>query len=316
METVRKFERLKLLSKRNSTSRMMYNDKYLYLMLLPGILFFVIFKYVPLYGIVIAFKDYDIFQGVWQSDWVGLQNFRDVFHYTDFWIILRNTIVISVYKIIFGFPAPIAIAILLNEIGNRFFKQFIQTILYLPHFISWVVVSGIVLAIMSPNNGVVALVYEFLGLEPKNLLSDPHSFRAILIASDIWKDLGWGTIIYLAALTQVDPSLYEAAVMDGANKWTQIWRITLPSIRNVIILLLILRIGFLMNAGFEQILVMQNAAVLDVSEILDTFVYKYGLLKGNYSFATAVGLFNSIIALILVVGAQWISKLFGEEGLL
>ncbi|WP_135548190.1 ABC transporter permease [Paenibacillus cymbidii] len=300
---------------KKSAFRELRNDKVLYVMLLPGLLYFLLFKYAPLYGIVIAFKDYDIFQGIWPSEWVGWKNFRDVFHYADFWIILRNTLLISLYKIIFGFPAPIAVALLLNELGNRFFKRVIQTVLYLPHFISWVVISGFILAIMSPHNGVVAFVYEWFGQEPRNLLIDPHLFRSILVASDIWKDLGWGTIIYLAALTQVDPSLYEAAIVDGAGKWKQTWHVTLPSIRNVIVLLLILRIGFLMNAGFEQILVMENPAVLNVTEILDTFVFKYGLQQGNYSFATAIGVFNSVIALVLVLAAQWVSKLFGEEGL-
>ncbi|RTE04229.1 ABC transporter permease [Paenibacillus whitsoniae] len=315
METTQTTERKKIIWKNKTVFHDLRNDKYLYLMLLPGLLYFLIFKYAPLYGIVIAFKDYDIFQGIWQSDWVGWKNFQDVFQYSDFWKIFRNTILISVYKIIFGFPAPIIVALLLNELGNRFFKRAIQTILYLPHFISWVVISGFILAILSPNNGVVALVYEWFGQEPRNLLIDQNLFRSILVASDIWKDLGWGTIIYLAALTQVDPSLYEAAIMDGAGKWKQTWHITLPSIRNVIILLLILRIGFLMGAGFEQILVMQNSAVAEVSEVLDTFVFKYGLQQGNYSFATAVGVFNSVIALILVLAAQWVSKLFGEEGL-
>lgn len=315
METIRAAARRAAKIKRSSAMREVMNDKYLYLMLLPGLLYFLIFKYAPLYGIVIAFKDYNIFRGVWESEWVGWQNFREVFQYADFWKVLRNTLLISVYKIIFGFPAPIVVALLLNELGNRFFKRAIQTILYLPHFISWVVISGIILAIMSPNNGVVALGYEWFGNEPRNLLADPHLFRSILVASDIWKDLGWGTIIYLAALTQVDPSLYEAAIVDGAGKWKQIWHITLPSIRNVIVLLLILRIGFLMNAGFEQIYVMSNPAVIEVTEILDTFVFKYGLQQGNYSFATVVGVFNSVIALVLVLGAQWVSKLFGEEGL-
>ncbi|MDG0791255.1 ABC transporter permease subunit [Cohnella ginsengisoli] len=316
METVHTYKREKPATKRLSRLRPIYKDRHLYLMLLPGLLFFVVFKYIPLYGIVIAFQDYDIFRGIRESEWVGWATFKEVFAYSDFWVILGNTLQISVYKILFGFPAPIVVALLLNELGNRYFKKYVQTILYLPHFISWVVISGIVLTIMSPTNGVLSILYEWFGMEPKNLLADPTAFRIILVASDIWKDLGWGTIIYLAALTQVDPSLYEAATVDGAGKWKQTWHITLPGIRNVIVLLLILRIGLLMNAGFEQILVMQNSAVLEVSEILDTFVFKFGLQQGNYSFATAVGLFNSAIALVLILGAQWISKKFGEEGLM
>ncbi|MDF2927326.1 MAG: carbohydrate transporter rane protein 1, family [Paenibacillaceae bacterium] len=301
---------------RSPMFRTVINDRFLYLMLLPGFIFFVVFKYVPMYGIVIAFKDFDIFRGIMDSEWVGLQIFREVFDSADFWNIFRNTILISLYKIIFGFPAPIMLALLLNELMSQKFKKWIQTILYLPHFISWVVLSGIMLAIMSPSTGLAGMMFELFGYEPKNIMADPTYFRSILVASDIWKEMGWSTIIYLAALTQISPDLYEAAIVDGAGKFTQIWRITLPSIRNVIIMLLILRIGGLMNAGFEQVLVMQNSAVREVSEIFDTYVFRYGIQQGNYSFATAVGLFNSVIALILITLAQWISKLFGEEGLL
>ncbi len=301
---------------RNRTLQMMINDRALYLMLLPGFIYFILFKYLPMYGIVIAFKDFDIFRGIWQSDWVGLENFRRVFDSPDFWNIFRNTILISLYKIIFGFPAPILLALLLNELYSRKFKKVVQTVLYLPHFISWVVLSGIILAILSPQYGLPGIIFEVFNIEPVNILATQSYFRSILVISDIWKEVGWGTIIYLAALTQISPSLYEAAIMDGAGKLRQIWSITLPSISNVIVMLLILRIGGLMNAGFEQILVMQNSAVREVSEIFDTFVFKYGLQKGNYSFATAVGLFNSVIALILISLAQWVSKLFGEEGVI
>ncbi|MDF2921612.1 MAG: protein lplB [Paenibacillaceae bacterium] len=291
-------------------------DKYLYLMLLPGLVYFIVFKYVPIYGIVIAFQKFNIFKGIWNSEWVGLEVFRQVFASPDFWMVLRNTILISLYKIMWGFPVPIALAILINEMAGVYFKKIIQTILYLPHFISWVVIYGVILAIMSPNEGLLGWFYDVTGLPAKNILADPSYFRSILVASDVWKEMGWSSIIYLAAITQVDQAQYESATIDGANRWHKIWHITLPAIRNVIIVLLILKIGSLMHAGFEQVLVMQNSAVRSVSEIFDTYVYQFGLRQGNYSFATAIGLFNSVVALILILLAQWVSKLFGEEGLL
>jgi putative aldouronate transport system permease protein len=301
--------------KRNAFLQALSKDKYLYLMLLPGVVYFILFKYVPMYGVVIAFQDFDIFKGILQSDWVGLAVFREVFDSPEFWMILRNTILISLYKIMWGFPAPIIIAVLLNEMTSAKFKKAIQTVLYLPHFISWVVIYGVVLAIMSPNDGLVGLFYNLIGKPPHNILADPRYFRTILVASDVWKGMGWSSIVYLAAITQVDPSQYESATIDGAGRLQKMWHITMPAIRNVVIVLLILQIGSLMHAGFEQILVMQNSAVRSISEVFDTFVYQYGLRQGNYSFATAVGLFNSVVAMILIVLAQWVSKLFGEEGL-
>ena len=291
-------------------------EKYLYMLLLPGIIFYILFRYLPIFGIVIAFEDYNIFKGFFNSEWVGLKNFYDIFHSTDFWKVFRNTMVISSLKIVFGFPVPIIIALMLNEIASTRFKRSIQTIIYLPHFISWVVISGIMLAILSPNYGIAGAIFRALDQDPINLLASTRYFRPILVISDIWKEMGWGTIIYLASLTQIDPTLYEAAIADGANKWKRLWHITLPAITGVIVMMLILRIGNLMNAGFEQILVLQNDMVIDISDIFETFVYRYGLQHGNYSFTTAVGLFNSVIATVLIVSADRISKSIGEEGLL
>lgn len=290
-------------------------DRYLYVLLLPGLAYFFIFRYLPMGGLFIAFKDYNIFKDIWGSPWVGFDNFRNVFSTPDFWKIFRNTILISFYKIAFGFPAPIILALLLNEIRHVVFQRTIQTIIYIPHFISWVVISGIMLAILSPAYGVAGALFDLFGLEPVNLMAHVQYFRSILVASNIWKEVGWGTIIYLAAISTVDSSLYEAANMDGAGRWRKMWHITIPSISTVIILLLILQIGNIMDAGFEQILVLQNDLVRGVSEIIDTYVYRIGLTRGDFSFAAAVGFFNSVIAAVLILAADRVAKLLGREGL-
>jgi putative aldouronate transport system permease protein len=291
-------------------------NRYLYLMLVPGIAFYVLFKYLPMAGIVIAFKEYSVFKGVWGSPWVGFQNFSEIFRMRDFWTVLRNTLLISIYKTVFGFPAPIVLALLLNYLGNQTFKRTVQTILYLPYFVSWVVVSGIMLSILSPSFGIAGEIFRMLGLKPVNLLAVPRLFRGILVLSDIWKSAGFGTIIYLATLSTIDPNLYEASDIDGARRLQQVWHISLPSIRPVIVLLLILQLGYLLDAGFEQILVMQNAIVQSVSEIFDTYVYHVGLQQGRYSLTTAIGLFKSVVAAILIAGADRFAKAIGESGLL
>lgn len=304
-------------NKRNKgqTLKIALSYKYMYVLLLPGILYFIIFRYLPMGGLVIAFKEYSIFTSVWAAPWTGLKNFQDVFASVDFWNVLRNTLLISAYKIIVGFPVPIALALLLNEMRSKYFKKSIQTVLYLPHFISWVVIGGIMLSIFSPSYGIVGEIFKLFGQEPINLMGSTKYFRGLLVASEVWKEAGWGTIIYLASLSVVDPNLYEAAIVDGANRWQQIWHITLPCISGVIVLMLILRIGNLMDAGFEQILVLQNDLVIDISDIFDTYVYRVGLRQGNYSFTTAVGLFNSVIAMILIYSSDRFAKLIGEEGL-
>lgn len=286
-----------------------------YLMMLPGLLYFAVFRYLPMFGLVIAFKDYDIFKGIWASQWVGLKNFRELFHSSDFWNVLTNTLKISFAKIVIGFPIPIILAILLNEMRSVRFKKVIQTLLYLPHFLSWVVIGGIMLNLFSPVFGLAGEFFRATGIEPMNILAQKSTIFGVVIASDVWKECGWSTIIFLAALTQVDASLYEAAKMDGANRFKQMIYITLPAISGVIILLLILRIGKIMNAGFEQILVLQNAVTRESIDIFDTYVYREGLQRGEYSFSSTVDMFKSVVAFIMVVGADKISKKFGEEGL-
>ena len=276
-------------------NRKMY--RLFYLMMLPGLLYFAVFRYLPMFGLVIAFKDYDIFKGIWASEWVGLKNFRELFHSSDFWNVLTNTLKISFAKIIIGFPIPIILAILLNEMRSVRFKKVIQTLLYLPHFLSWVVVGGIMLNLFSPVFGLAGEFFRAMGIEPVNILAQKSTIFGVVIASDVWKECGWSTIIFLAALTQVDASLYEAAKMDGASRFKQMIYITLPAISGVIILLLILRIGKIMNAGFEQILVLQNAVTRESIDIFDTYVYREGLQRGEYSFSSTVDMFKSVVAL-------------------
>jgi putative aldouronate transport system permease protein len=265
---------------------------------------------------VIAFKEYSVNRGIWESEWVGLYNFRRAFMAPEFFNVLRNTLLISTYKLIFGFPAPIILALLLNEVRQTKFKRTIQTIIYLPHFISWVVIAGIMINMLSPSRGVVAPIYALFGEEAPYFMISTKYIRSVLVMSDIWKSAGWGTIIYLAALSTVDPNLYEAALIDGANRIKQTIYITIPSISSVVILLLILNIGKLLNAGFEQVQVMLNDYTRPVIDIFDTFVYRRGLQRADYSYATAVGLFNSVVSLILIVTSDRLAKSFGEEGLL
>lgn len=291
-------------------------DKYLLLLLAPGLILTIIYKYIPMGGIVIAFKNYNIFKGIMASPWVGFKNFTDVFNSPDFMEVFTNTILISIYKMAVGFPVPIILALMLNELRNKYYKNTIQTILYLPYFISWVVVYGMMLSLFSTSGGMILEVFKLFGAEPFNILTKPQYFRAILVLSDVWKNAGWGTIIYLAALSNVDQELYEAAFIDGANRWKQLWNITIPSITSVIVVLLILNVGFLLDAGFDQIIVMQNDLVKRVSDIFDTYVYRTGLTRGQYSMSTAIGLFKSVVALILILGTNKIAKCFGEEGLL
>ena len=296
-------------------AKAMKEHKVLYLLMVPGLLYFVLFRYLPMFGLVIAFKDYNIFKGIWASDWVGLANFEALVHSSDFWNVMKNTLVISLTKILIGFPIPILLAILLNDIKSIRFKRVTQTFLYLPHFLSWVVIGGIMLNLFSPVFGLAGEVFRTLGIEPVNIMAKKGSIFWVVIFSDVWKEAGWSTIVFLAALTQVDESLYEAAKMDGANKFKQMLHITLPCISSIVIVMLILRIGKVMTAGFEQILVLQNPITMESIDIFDTYVYREGLGRGSYSFAAAVDTFKSVIALILVTSANKISKMFGEEGI-
>lgn len=280
----------------------------LYSMLLPGILFFIIFRYIPLGGIVIAFQDYNIYDGVFGSDWVGLKHFITLFSYPEFYKILRNTVLIAFYQLVFGFPAPIILALLLNEVRKMAFKRTVQTVLYLPHFLSWVIVGGLVINLLSPSSGLVNEVIKLFGGHSIFFMQKAEDFRSIVVASGIWKSVGWGTIIYLAAMAGINPELYESAEMDGAGKVRQAFSITIPTILPTIMVLLLLNIGNFLDLGFEQIYMLLNPLVRDTGEVFDTYVYRVGLLGGQYSLTTAIGLFKSIVGLILLVGSNKLSK--------
>jgi putative aldouronate transport system permease protein len=284
--------------------------KYYYLLLLPGIVYFIIFKYMPMGGIIIAFKDYKLSEGVFGSDWVGLKWFTMLFNDLGFWTAFKNTIIISFYKLIFGFPAPVVLAILLNEVAKSWFKRTIQTIVYFPHFLSWVILGGILFTLLSPSTGIIS----WFGVKTSPL-ADPNSFRSLLVWSGIWKEVGWNTIIYMAAMAGINPQLYEAGRMDGANRWHLIRHITLPSIAGTIVVLLILRTGYILQAGFDQVYILYNPIVYSVADILDTYVYRTGLTMGRFPYATAAGLFQSVVGLLLLLFANWSARRISGQGL-
>nr|WP_242698197.1 ABC transporter permease subunit [Bacillus sp. SD088] len=283
--------------------------------MVPGIIYFILFKYLPMWGVIIAFQDYSVFGGLLESTWVGLQHFNHMFQDREFYQVLWNTFIISFYKLLWGFPGPIVLAILLNEIRNMGYKRAIQTLAYLPHFLSWVIVGGILINILSPSTGIVNEVIKFLGMNPILFLADTSWFRSVLVASDIWKEIGWGAIIYLAALAGVDPQLYEAATVDGANKWKQLWYVTIPALLPTIAILFVLRLGNVLDVGFEQIFVLYNPVVYEVADVIETYVYRAGIEQAQFSYTTAVGLFKSVIALVLVYLANKAAKKMGQEGI-
>lgn len=296
------------------TGRLVRN-RWLYFMVLPGLLYFLVFKYWPMYGIFIAFKDFQPFLGFWDSPFVGLKHFERLFNDSNFLVLFRNTLILATYNILFFFPLPIVIALMLNELRHEFTKRIVQTLVYIPHFMSWVVVVGISYMFLTTEGGIMNELLARFGGEKINFLVSTEWFRTIITAEVMWKETGWGTIIFLAALSGVDPQLYEAARMDGANRLRQLWHITMPAIRSTIIILLILRLGNFLDTGFEQIFLMLNAMNREVGEVFDTYVYSVGISQGQYSFSTAVGLFKSIIGLILVVVSNNLAKKFGEEGI-
>jgi len=287
----------------------------LYLLSIPGILYFLIFKYVPLLGSVIAFQNYNLFAGFTGSPWVGLRHFEKMFAHYDFIRILNNTIILGLMDMIIAFPAPIILALLLNEVRRTYFKRTVQTIIYAPHFLSWVIISGIFIGILSPSSGFVNQMLGWFGIEPIYFLVENAWIRPVLVGSGIWRDVGYGTIVYLAALTSINPELYEAAEVDGANRWKQTWSITIPAILPVITVLFLLKIGDFLDFGFERVFVFQNSLNLGSSEILDTFIYKAGLQQMQFSYATAMGLFKSIVGLMLLVIANSLSRRATGESL-
>ncbi|WP_241242801.1 ABC transporter permease [Paenibacillus whitsoniae] len=291
-------------------------DKHLYLMLLPVISFYILFKYAPMLGEIIAFKNYRFVDGIFGSQWVGFKHFQMIFTSPDFWRILRNTLVLNLYSLILGFPVPIVLALLLNEARRKWYKSMVQNMLYVPHFMSWAVLGGIVVAVLSPSTGVVNMVIKKLtAWDSVYFMADSFWWPIVYTLSSTWREAGWGTILYMAAIVSIDPQLYDAAKMDGANKLRQIWHITLPGIRSTIAILLILRMGQMMDVGLEQTLVLQNNSVLDVADVISTYVYRVGLQNMSYSYTTAIGLFQSAVGLILIVGVNRMIRMSGERGL-
>ncbi len=296
-------------------ARRLRKDWLLLMIGVPGLLYYLIYRFVPMLGLVIGFKDYSPFLGFFDSPWVGMRHFRAIFAEPEVMNVLWNTLVISFLQIVFAFPIPIVLALTLNEVRHRMFKRVVQTVIYLPHFLSWVVVVGIFVFFLQGNGLVNGALKSLFGMSPVPFLTDPVLFRPLIVLQVIWKEAGWGTIIFLAALAGVNQQLYEAATMDGANRWRQAWHITLPSIRGTIVILLILRLGSVLDVGFEQIFLMLNPFNKESGNVLDTYVYYKGIEQSDFSFATAVGLLKGIVGLILVSTANLLSKKWGEDGI-
>ncbi|WP_238392713.1 ABC transporter permease [Paenibacillus antri] len=291
-----------------------FTNKYVYLMALPVIAYYVIFHYVPIGGLVIAFQNFNAFKGIFGSEWVGWM------HYTDFWNspyafrVVRNTLLINIYQILFAFPAPILLALLLNEVRGRMFTRTIQTVSYMPHFISLVVICGIIVD-FSQSEGVINDIIAFFGGERSNLLMQSDLFRTIFVSSGIWQEMGWGSIIYLAALSTVDPHLYEASSIDGAGRWRQLLHITIPALIPTITILLIMRVGHIMSEGFEKIILLYNPLTYETADVISSYVYRRGIQEANYSFGAAVGLFNSTINFIILIAVNNFSRKYLKESL-
>lgn len=282
-------------------------------LILPAMIYVLLFRYKSFLGIQIAFKDFRITRNMWSCDWVGLKNFDKLFSNPMFLTVLENTVTISLMKILLGFPAPIIVALMLNEVRSSAYKRTLQTVMYLPHFLSWVVVGSLVFMFFAPDSGVLSQVWKSLTGNPITIMNDPGQFRYLLVFSDIWKSVGWGTIVYMAGLTGIDAQLYEAATIDGATRWQQTWYVTLPCLMPTIMTMLVLRMGGILNAGFDQIFVLQNDLVYRVSEVIDTYVYRISFGQNQYAVGTAADLFQSVIGLIFVLTANKISARFDQE---
>ncbi|MDP3952157.1 sugar ABC transporter permease [Microbacterium sp.] len=294
--------------------RAIWRHKALYLMALPGIAYFIVFKYVPMTGLVIAFQDYSPFRGIFGSPWVGFEHFIRFFSEPTFMMLLVNTLTVSLLLLIFAFPIPIILALMLNEVRTKLFQRSVQTVIYLPHFMSWVIVVSLFYVMFTTDGGSVNSLLQSWGFDSIGFLTDPAWLRPMYVVQEIWKSAGWGTIVYLAAMTAVDLQLYEAAELDGAGRWLQTWHITLPAIRPTIIVMFILMIGDFLELGFEHMYLLLNSLNREVGEIFDTYVYTAGIQNGQFSYAAAVGMFKGLVGLILVVGANKLAKKLGEEG--
>lgn len=303
------------MSMQSRLKRAWRRSRYLWLLFLPCLLYYAVFKYAPMFGLVITFKNYNVFKGIWASDWVGFKYYRMFFENPDFWVLMKNTVLLGVYKLVFGFPAPIILALLLNEVRNAVLKKWVQTVSYLPHFISNVIVASMVIMFLSPNGGIVNELITSLGFKPVNFMMEPGWFRPVYVLSEIWQHIGWETIIFLAALTAVDPQLYEAASIDGANRWRKLWHVTLPGIAPTIMIILILDIGKVLEIGFEKVFLMYNPAIYDTADIISTYVYRVGMEQGNFSYASSIDLFMGVISFIFIFTANFISRRLGGTSL-
>lgn len=287
----------------------------IYLMLLPTLIWMIVFLYKPMYGLQIAFKDYSVFRGIDASPWVWFEHFETLFFNDQFLRALRNTVIISLLGLVFGFPVPIILALMFNEVLHQTFKKTVQTIVYLPHFISSVIIAGIVITAFSPSAGIVNTMLGWFGIEPIYFLTKPEWFRPIFVGTGIWQEAGFQSIVYLAAIAGVSPTLYESAVVDGASRWQMMWKITLPMILPTIIIMLIIRIGNMLEVSFEMIILLYQPATYETADVVNTFIYRQGIQGGQYDLAAAAGLFNAVVAFVLVMSANTISKRYSRTSL-
>lgn len=300
---------------RQSMLQGMKESRALYLLLLPSFIIFLLFTYYPMYGVIIAFKNFTPAEGILGSDWVGLKNFIQYFNSYQFWPTIRNTVVISLYTIAVTFPLPIALALMCNQIRAKRFKKFFQVSTYLPHFISTVVMCGMIILFLSPSTGIISKLVGIFGIELPNLMGMPSAFPSIYVWTEAWQHVGWDSILYIATLSAIDPTLYEAATMDGASKWKRMLHIDVPALLPTATIMFILRMGSVMSVGFEKIYLLQNTLNGSASEIISTYVYKMGLVSNQYSLSSAIGLFNNVINLLLLLLVNWISKKLSDTSL-
>ncbi len=303
-------------SKSSSLWRRISRNWGLYLLLLPAVVILLLFTYQPMVGIVIAFKDFTPAKGIFESPWAGMKYFQEYFNSYQFWPTIKNTLVISLYTILVTFPLPIVVALLCNQISSRGYKKFFQVSTYLPHFISTVVMCGMIILFLSPSTGVIAKLLSFVGVKLPNLMGLPGAFSSIYVWTEAWQHVGWDSILYIAALSAVDPTLYEAATVDGASKWQKILRIDIPMLMPTVTIMLILRMGSVMSVGFEKVYLLQNSLNMTASEIISTYVYKMGLISNQYSLSSAINLFNNVINFILLLSMNWISGKLSETSLI
>lgn len=310
MEQVKSSKKLKL----HKLGKAVLSNKTFYAMLIPGIVLTFIFSYMPMYGIVLAFKKYSIRKGILGSEWVGWLNFKNLFDVPQFWLAFRNTVLLNVLKLVFAFPVPIILALMINSVTNKYAKKTVQTVLYLPHFVSWVVVAGVVFSLLDPD-GAIYSALTLVGVKDFDILANDGSFLALLVITDIWKEAGWSAIIYLAALLSISDEYYEAAKVDGASAWKILWAITLPLLLPTVSIMLILQIGGLVSGGMDQVYNLYNEQVYDIADNLATFSYRFGIGEGNFEMGTAIGLFSNVINVALLIGANKLTKVLGGEAL-